>query len=167
LKKGKHPKCIKKKQDTVNFLLGKNTKLKEIMNLVDLTIFGHFQGKRMSSDTLTDWMKGKFSLEVGYSPLSIIMVTGWMIWIFKSRVEVENILHKRWKLGTQPLFLKKCHLDFNAQIFYLELFLVWVRILGLPLVLWLDEVFAEVGNVPKYFYEVNKSYLELRYMGME
>jgi hypothetical protein len=37
--------CIKKKQDPVNFLLGKNTKLNEIMDLVDLAIVGHFPEK--------------------------------------------------------------------------------------------------------------------------
>jgi hypothetical protein len=69
----------------------------------------------MSSDTLMDWMKDNFALEVGYSPHSIILVNGWMVWIFKSRVEVENILHKRWKWGTQPMFLNKWHIDFDSR----------------------------------------------------
>jgi hypothetical protein len=33
------------------------------------------------------------------------------------------------------------------------------------MILWLDEVFDEIGNVPGSFYEVNKSYLGLRIHG--
>jgi hypothetical protein len=65
--------------------------------------------------------------------------------------EVENILHKRWKWGAQPLFLKKWHLDFDARSTHLDIISIWVRLRGLPLVLWSKGVFEEIGNDSTFF----------------
>lgn len=79
------------------------------------------------------------------------------MWIFQSSTKVDRILQNLWKWGAQPLFLKRWHLAYDARIERVDHYPVWVRLTGLPLVLWSDEVFVENGNALGIFYEVDKS----------
>jgi hypothetical protein len=76
----------------------------------------------------------------------MVLVKGWMIWILRLKVDDDKILQEKWQWGSQFLFLKKWHLEFDANSAHMEYYPIWVRIPCLPLILWLDEVFSEIGN---------------------
>jgi hypothetical protein len=48
----------------------------------------------------------------------------------------------------------------------MEYYPIWVRLPGLPLILWLDEVFSEISNALGLFYEDDNYYREIGNMGM-
>jgi hypothetical protein len=73
-------------------------------------------------------------------------------------VGVNNIMHNRWKWGSQILFIKSWHVDFDARNACVDILPIWVHILGLPLVLWFDDVFEAIGNALRSYYEVDYSF---------
>jgi hypothetical protein len=75
--------------------------------MVDHALVGIFPGRRMSPKTLKYWTKTNFFTPNWLLPSIIILVQDWIVWTFRSMGEVEDILHKRWRWGAQPLFLKK------------------------------------------------------------
>jgi hypothetical protein len=60
----------------------------------------------------------------------------------------------------------KWHLDFDARSPHLNYFLIRVRLLRLPLIIWSKGFFKEIGNALGILYEVDNSYHDSRYMGM-
>jgi hypothetical protein len=62
--------------------------------------------------------------------------------------------------------LKKWHVNFDARMTQVDILLVWVRIPRLPLVLWSEDVFAEIGNSLGSYYEVDLSFQDTGYFGM-
>jgi len=70
----------------------------------------------------------------------------WLVWFFKMVIKVNKILHDGWKWGSQNIFLKKWHVDFDAITTHVDILLVRVQIMGLPLVLWLEDFFKVIGN---------------------
>jgi len=89
-----------------------------------------------------------------------------MIWILGLKVDADKNFQQKWQRGSQFLFLKKWCLQFNANSFHMEYYPIWVRLPGLPLILWLDEVFSEIGNALELFYEDDNYYKEIWNMGM-
>jgi hypothetical protein len=162
----KRKKCIKQKVEVINLHLGDNIKLNEVMELEDSTIVGHFLRKHMNGESLKVWMQETFVVVLGYSPRCMVLVKGWMIWILRSKVDVDKIIQARWQWGSQSLFLKKWHLEFDANSTHMDYYLIWVRLLGLPLILWSDEVFNKIGNSLGLFYKADNSYRDTRNMGM-
>jgi hypothetical protein len=77
---------------------------------------------------------------------------GWLVLIFNSAGEVNKILQSRWKWGAQNHFMKKSHVNFYSRMDQVNIVLVWVRIPRLPLVLWLKDVFVEIGKSLGLYY---------------
>jgi hypothetical protein len=69
----------------------------------------------MNGDSLKEWTKVNFELVVGYPPRIMTLEKGWLVWVFKMVAKVNNICTSRWKWGSQNLFLKKWHVDFDAK----------------------------------------------------
>jgi hypothetical protein len=72
----KKSKCIKKKKDLVNLVLGESIKLHEILELVGSVVPGHFSRKRMGGCTLNVFGRN-FKPVVGFT-----LTRGWMVSIF-------------------------------------------------------------------------------------
>jgi len=62
-----------------NLHLGEETKLHEILELVDSSLVGSFLGRIIGSGALKDWIWEKIKPMIGYPPRSISMVRGWML----------------------------------------------------------------------------------------
>jgi hypothetical protein len=54
---------------------------------------------------------------------------GWLVWVFKVVVEVNQVLQSRWKWGSQNLFMKKWHVDFDVRTTLVDILPIWVHIL--------------------------------------
>lgn len=103
---------------------------------------------------------------MGYLPKCMILAKGQLAWTMKLREDANKLLAQHWFCGSQALFLKNQHLDFDAQIKKLEVTIVQVCLLGFPLIFWLDDVFWEIGNKIKHFFEADNLFKDTGYMGM-
>jgi hypothetical protein len=80
--------------------------------------------------------------------------------------DAENIMHKRWKWRAQPPFHEKCHLDSDAISSRMDIMQVWVRILGISMLIWSEGIFEEIRNVFVTFYEDDLSLRDTSYLGI-
>jgi hypothetical protein len=130
------------------------------------TLVERFVGKRLSTNTLRHWTTKTFFLVLGYAPKSLVLAKCWMAWTFRSTMDTQKILTGNWSFGAQSLFLKKRFVDFDATSKRVDISPVWVRIPGLPLIFWSEEVFREIRNTIGFFYGADRSYISSGYMGM-
>jgi len=89
-KSRKHKKCIKRKHEIVNLQLVENIKLHEILEMEDFALVGHFLVRRMGHDTVKAWTNKNFETMVVYTPQSLVLVKGWMVWILGLRSRITN-----------------------------------------------------------------------------
>lgn len=101
-----------------------------------------------------------------YLPKCMILAKGQLAWTVKLLEDANKLLEEHWFWGSQALFLKNYHLDFDAQIKKLEVTTVQVCLLGFPLIFWLDDVFWEIGNKIKCLFEADNLLKDAGYMGM-
>jgi hypothetical protein len=87
-----HRKCIKRKHKIVNLHLGENIQLHEILEMEDLAIVGHFLVRRMGGDIVKASTKENIETVIAYTSKSLVLVKGWMVWIFRFMVEANKIL---------------------------------------------------------------------------
>jgi hypothetical protein len=60
------------------------------MEMGDQALVGHFPGKRMSSEELKNWTKLNFEPVVESSPCTMILVKGWLVWVFRLTKEAKK-----------------------------------------------------------------------------
>jgi len=70
------------------------------------------------------------------------------------------------EMGTSYLFLKKWQLEFDVHSVQIEYTHVWIRMLGLPMLIWFKDALREIINTLWPLFEVNNSVLEAGYMGL-
>jgi hypothetical protein len=162
----KSKKCIKKREGPINLTLGDDIKLNEIVTMQNTTLVGRFASKRASPDSLKAWTATTFATFLGYAPSSLVLAKGWLAWTFRSEQDASAILSGRWCYGTQALFLKRWTPEFNASTARQEITPIWVRLPGLPISFWTEEIFHKIGSTLGHFYEADLSYKTTGYMAM-
>jgi hypothetical protein len=56
-------------------------------------VVSQFPGRKMNKDCLKEWTKENFEPVVGYPPYIMTLAKGWLVWVFKTVVEVNQVLH--------------------------------------------------------------------------
>jgi hypothetical protein len=105
----------------------------------------------MMSKTQKGWTTANFAKMLGYEPWSMTLAKVWMVWNMRFGEDTNRILHSILNWGSHTIFLKKWRVEFNTKYEKIQMIHVWVRFLGLSLILWFDEVFGEIGNALVFF----------------
>jgi hypothetical protein len=160
-------KCVKRKEEEVNLVFGDGVKLNEITHMESKSLVGNFSIRKMTRDMMKICTSTHFLPILGYEPKFLTLAKGRLAWIMHATINANKLLFSRWRWSSKALFLKKWFVEFYASTKRMAITLVWVLLPGLPLILWLEEVFKYIGNSPGFFYEANISYKYFGYMGMD
>eukprot|EP01018_Ginkgo_biloba_P039380 Gb_12932 [translate_table: standard] len=123
--------CIKQRATPLNLVLGEEVKMHEVVDRAELTLVGHFPGRRMGD-------KGE---RIGCRAVGRLLLGG------------------SWKWDSTPLWLNRWSPFFDARKERMDLMPVWVKLPGLPLEFWSLEVFKAIGNVLGHFVEADMSFI--------
>lgn len=109
-------------------------------------LVGHVHGRAYSANRVTQWVKEiwggllKELLEVHVFP------RGWFSLHFAKENYTDFVLERYWHIEMAPVLLKWWSPLFDPEREKIGAGPLWVRLPGLPLQFWCEEVFIRIGN---------------------
>lgn len=91
---------------------------------------------------------------------------GWFMVIFENKEAADWVVERNWAFGNYPVLFKQWSPMFDALHERTDVFLVWVRALGLPSFLWVESVFMSIGNLLGTYLEADMSFIQTQNKAM-
>jgi hypothetical protein len=139
-------------------------KLNQLVGLVVQALVGRFQGQKMSTKTLKEWLYQTRVRSLGYCPRFHLLVEGWMDFVLQPVENVEKILRKKRRWDFIVLIFKQWNPFFDVKLERSYIVLVWVKLPGLPMEFWLSNIFQKNGKAIGTFMEADITFMEMRVM---
>lgn len=162
--KRKKQRVYKKKRIEGNLLLGMDVKVEDALEVANFMLVGRVRGRFISGKFLCEWVESQWKNTPANSFRTTTMVKGWFLIKFGNKEALEWVEARNWAFGKRPVFFKRWTPLFDANKETVEEFPVWVRAPGLPPFLWVDSVFASIGNHLGTFLEADMSFIETQEM---
>ncbi|XP_059068499.1 uncharacterized protein LOC131859004 [Cryptomeria japonica] len=113
--------------------------------LMALSLVGKFMGPRPNIETIRDLSKKKWKLN---GQVNIyVMSKGFFVFSFSCEKDISTVLAGGpWVIGKSSLALMKWSLNLDLSDSIFEVVPVWVRLLGLPLEYWNEDVLCGIAS---------------------
>lgn len=117
-------------------MVGKDVELDYILNLDGKTLVGFFTSCRVSSHKNGKWMHHLSVPLIGYSPILHLIDKWWLVLVFNSMEDAQNIISMQWWLDMSILMLKESVPLLNPMTKIFNANPIWVKLPRLPLERW-------------------------------
>jgi len=142
----KPSKAVKHRHRQDQLVLGLDVSMGEAVDLSRLAVVGRARGKAFSPRFLRKWAAKHWAGLVEQPPGVRVLTKGWCAFTFLQEKEVEAVIGRPWEICGVPVLFKRWTPFFDSKLERVDKELLWVRLPGLPMNLWNEPRFAEIGN---------------------
>lgn len=128
------------------------------METPEQVVVGRARGRKFSVERLREWIGAEWGKELKEMPVVKILTRGWFMLKFNNAEAVNWVLGKTWSIGSTPVLMKRWNPLFDPSRENLTYGPVWVRLPGLPLEFWSDDIFKIIGDKLGSFVDADRSY---------
>lgn len=142
----KKQRCFKSRAEDVILRLEEDIQWVDAMDLADRVLVGHIRGRSYTAEKLKTWASqiwGPFLVDI---PTVQTFVRGWFALRFSRADHTSWVLSSFWHFEKASVLLKRWTPLFDPQLEQIGIGPVWVRLPGLPLQYWSEEIFRRIGN---------------------
>lgn len=130
--------------------------------MANTVLVGHVRGRAYSAKRLTQWVKYIWGGLLIDLPEVHVLPRGWFSLHFKKESYTNLVLARYWHIEMFPVLLKRWSPLFNPEHEQIGAGPIWVRLPGLPLQYWCEEVFVRIGNALGTYLDHDRTFVESR-----
>lgn len=151
-------KCSKSKEDDIFLRLEEDIRWAEMMDFADRVLVGRIKGRNYTAAQLKTWATEVWGHHLVNIPHVQTFVRGWFTLRFARANHTNWVLSSYWHFEHAPVFLKRWTPLFDPKTEQIGIGPVWIRLPGLPLQCWSEDIFKRIGNALGTFMGYDKSY---------
>jgi hypothetical protein len=110
---GNKSKCWREKRECRRMVIGDDVDIGVILKMLVRTTVARFSGKSIIPSALQSWIDEHWIVELGYCLELHILSQGWNCFLFKTKVDMDQIFIKVWGWGPFGLTLKEWQVNFD------------------------------------------------------
>lgn len=152
-------KCFKCKADDIFLRLEEDIQWGEVMDFADRVLVGRIRGRNYSAARLKVWAAEVWGHHLVDIPFVETFVRGWFALRFACADHTNWVLSSYWHFKHALVLLKRWTPLFDPETEQIGIGPVWIRLPGLPLQYWSEEIFRRIGNAIGTYMEYDKCYL--------
>lgn len=160
--KKRKSKCIRVTTKDITIAFGDSTDFGETMAMARTVLFGHVRGRTFSVGRLAQWVKEIWGALLIDLPEVHVLPRGWFSLHFANEGHSDLVLAKYWHIEMAPVLLKRWSPLFDPEREQIGAGPLWVRLPGLPLQYWSEEVLTRIGNALGTSLDHDRSYVETK-----
>jgi len=158
----KRTKCVKATSKDISICFGDTSAIEEAAIMVSTILVGHVRGRVYSVTRLTQWVKEIWGGVLKELPEVQALPRGWFALHFAKENYTDLVLARYWHIEMAPVLLKRWSPLFDPEREQIGAGLLWVRLPGLPLQYWSEEVFMRIGNALGSYLDHERTFVESR-----
>jgi len=116
------------------------------MDFADRVLVGHIRGRNYIVARLNTWASEVWGHHLVDIPFVQTFVRGWFTLKFARADHTNWVLSSYWHFEHAPVLLKHWTPLFDPETEQIAIGLVWIRLPGLPLQYWSEDIFRHIGN---------------------
>jgi len=151
-------RCFKSKADDIFLRLEEDIQWGETMDFADRVLVGCIRGRNYSAACLKTWATEVWGQHLVDIPFVQTFVRGWFALRFACVDHTNWVLSSYWHFEHAPVLLKRWTPLFDPETEHIGIGPVWIRLPGLPLQYWSEDIFRRIGNAIGSFMDYDKSY---------
>jgi len=128
------------------------------MDFADKVLVGRIRGQNYSAARLRTWATEVWGQHLVDIPFVQTFVRGWFALRFVHADHTNWVLSSFWHFEHAPVLLKHWTPLFDPEIEQIGIGPVWIRLPGIPLQYWSEDIFRRIGNAIGTFMDYDKSY---------
>lgn len=156
----KKTKCIKATSKEITIKFDESATLCDLMDMAKTVLVGHVQGRAYSAKRLSQWVKEVWGGVLFDLPEVHALPRGWFSLHFSKESHTNLVLARYWHIEMAPILLKRWSPLFDPEHEQIGAGPIWVRLPGLPLQFWAEEVFIRIGNALGTYLDHDRTYIE-------
>lgn len=153
-------KCFKTKENDVFLRLEEDIRLGEAMDFADRVLVGRIRGRNYTATRLKSWAVAVWGHHLAEIPFVQTFVRGWFAMRFARADHTNWVLSSFWHFDHAPVLFKRWTPLFDPETEQIGIGPVWIRLPGLPLHYWSEDVFQRIGNAIGTYMDHDRSYLQ-------
>lgn len=155
-------KCVKATSREITIRLDEASTLDNIMDMANTVLVGHVRGRAYSAKQLSLWVKEVWGGVLSDLPEVHALPRGWFSLKFSNEAHTNLVLARYWHIEMAPVLLKRWSPLFDLEHEQIGARPIWVRLPGLPLQFWEEEVFIRIGNALGTYLDHDRTFIESR-----
>jgi len=156
---GKKYRCFKSREQDIFLRLEEDIQWGDIMEFADRVLVGRIRGRNYSAARLKTWATEVWGQHLVDIPVVQTFVRGWFALRFARADHTNWVLSSFWHFEHAPVLLKRWTPIFDPATEQIGIGPVWIRLPGLPLQFWSEDIFRRIGNAIGVYMDYDKSYL--------
>ena len=130
------------------------------MDIANTVLVGHVRGRTFSVKRLKQWVQEIWGGVFFDLPVVHVLPRGWFSLQFSKESYTNLVLGRCWHIEMALVLLKRWSPLFDPEREQLGARPIWVRLPGLPLPFWAEEVFIRIGNSLGTYLDYDRTYIE-------
>lgn len=153
-------RCFKTKAEDIFLRLEEDIQWGEIMDHADRVLVGRIRGRKYSATRLKTWASEVWGHHLVDAPFVQTSVRGWFALRFARADHTNWVLSSHWHFEHAHVLLKRWTPMFDPETEQIGIGPIWVRLPGLPLQYWSEDIFRRIGNAMGTYLDYDKSFLQ-------
>ena len=158
--KKRKTKCIKATAKDITIRFGETSAIGEAAVMARTVLVGHVRGRAYSANRLSKWVKEIWGALLKELSDVHVLPQGWFSLHFAKEVYTDLVLAKHWHIEMAPVLLKSWSPLFDPEREQIGTGPLWVRLLGLPLQHWSEDVLIRIGNALGTYLDHDRTFVE-------
>jgi len=156
----KRTNYVKATSRDISIQFGETSAIGEAAKMANTILVGHVRGRAYSATRLTLWVKEIWGGVLKELPEVQVLPRGWFALHFAKENYTDLILARYWHIEMASVLLKRWSLLFDPEREQIGDGPLWVRLPGLPLQYWSEEVFICIGNALGTYLDHDRTFVE-------
>lgn len=150
-------KGIKAGSKKISLTFGHDLQMGDALHMANRVLVGQVQGRTYTATRLRQWILEIWGQVLEVLPGVVTLSRGWFALHFQRPEYIPWVLSKLWHIELAPVLLKRWSPVFDPELEHLGAGPIWVRLPGLPLHFWSEDVFKHIGNALGTYLDYDKS----------